>query len=902
MNDTFRRPRPRQVAACLAVAALGATGLVASGQAAVAHGSPGHSSPGQGSGHGSGHGSPGKETTVRRLLAKMTLDEKLTLITGADEGTDPAGKTFAAGYLPGIPRLGIPSIRLADGPPGVATKEVSTGMTSTMGVAATWDTSAARWNGVVIGKDARALGQDVMLEPFINMDRDPAGGRTWNTFGEDPLLTGAMGAQEIEGIQSQGVMAQAKHYVAYDGASGNVVVDEQTLHEIYVKPFEDAVDAGVSSIMCSYNAVNGEDACGNGTTLNQILKKELGFKGFVTSDWGANHATDFLAKGLDLEMPGSGLGGVIPQYFAPDKVKAALAAGTVTQARVDDAVSRILGQYEKFGLLQGASKHTVTPENVTQDAAVVRKTATDAAVLLKNDRGALPLDRSDLSNLALIGPGTGQTIATGGGGESSTGRADRWVGTATTLKKAVPNARISYAVGDDLTGTPVPASALSHDGQPGLVRTTTGSSGTQVDATLDFTTAKHSALPAGSSHTWTGSLTAPEAGSYWINFGELGTSGTVTIDGKTVVTGDGFLSAAPRYGTVKAGDAGVLPSTDGLNNKRAQVNLTAGAHTITVTQTADISGSPVQVHLYWVTPSQQAANTAAAVAAAKKAETAVVFAHATNSGNLSTPLPEGQDALIRAVAAANPNTIVVLQNNNPVAMPWLGNVKAVLEGWFPGDEGGWAFADLLTGKANPGGHLPYTWPTTLAQGVANDPAHPERSSQGVDPGTTTPCTDPGSFGTVPNCETDYSEGIFVGYRWYDQQHLTPLYPFGFGLSYTSFRYSDLSVRQQHDGSLTVRVKVTNTGRTSGDAVPQVYLGAPSRQPKGAQFAKQALADFDRVTVPAHRSRWVTLTVGERELSYWSASRDAWTVAKGDRTVSVGGSSRDLAVHRTVHVR
>jgi beta-glucosidase len=894
MNDTvFHRSRPRQLAACVAVAALGLTGLVASGTAAAAHGSPGHSH---------GPGSPGQGTTVQRLLAKMTLDEKLTLITGADEGTDPAGKTYAAGYLPGIPRLGIPSIRLADGPPGVATKDASTGMTSTMGVAATWDESAARSNGVVIGKDAKALGQDVMLEPFVNIDRDPAGGRTWNTFGEDPLLTGAMGAQEIEGIQSQGVMAQAKHYVAYDGASGNVVVDEQTLHEIYVKPFEDAVDAGVSSIMCSYNAVNGEAACGNGTTLDTILKKQLGFQGFVTSDWGANHGTDFLAKGLDLEMPGAGLGGVIPQYFAPDKVKAAIAAGTVTVAQVDDAVSRILGQYEKFGLLKGASKHAVTPENVAQDAAVVRKTATDAAVLLKNEHDALPLDRSDLSNLALIGPGAGQTIATGGGGESSTGRADRWVGTATTLKKAAPNARISYAVGDDLTGTAIPASALSHDGQPGLLRTTTDSSATQVDRTLEFTTAKHTALPAGSSHTWTGTLTAPEAGSYWINFGELGTSGTVAIDGTTVITGDGFLSDAPRYGTVKAGDAGVLPSTDGLNNKRVQLDLTAGAHSITVTQTADISGSPVQAHLYWVTPSQQKANTAAAVATAKKAKTAVVFAYATNGGNLSTPLPEGQDALISAVAAANPNTIVVLQNNNPVAMPWLGKVKAVLEGWFPGDEGGWAFADLLTGKANPGGHLPYTWPASLTQGVANDPAHPERSSQGVDPGTTTPCTDDSGFGSIPNCETDYSEGIFVGYRWYDQQGLTPLYPFGYGLSYTSFRYSDLSVRQQHDGSLAVRVKVTNTGRTSGDAVPQVYLGAPSHQPKVAQFAKQALAAFDRVTVPAHRSRWVTLTVDRRELSYWSTSRDAWTVATGDRTVSVGASSRDLTVHRTVHVR
>jgi len=891
-----RRSRPARAVSVLTASTLCIAGVVVVADAASA-------SAAQVARSTASHGHDSSDRRVAALVARMTLDEKLTLITGGDEGTDPAGKTYAAGYIPGIARLGIPSLRLADGPPGVATKDVSTGMTSTMGVAATWDTDVAHANGTVIGKDAKALGQDVMLQPFVNIDRDPTTGRGWNTFGEDPLLTGAMGAQEIEGIQGQGVMAQVKHYVGYDGANGNVVIDDQTLHEIYVKPFEDAVDAGVASLMCSYNKINGANACASSATLQTILRKQLGFTGFVTSDWGANHSTDSLHHGLDLEMPGAGLGGVIPQYFAPDKVKAALGDGSVTLADVNTAVTRILTQYDRFGLLSGASKHTVTAENVAQDAKVVRQTATDAAVLLKNQGGALPLDKADLRNLALIGPGAGQTIATGGGGESSTGRADRWVGTETTLKKAAPSAHLTYAVGDDLTGTAIPASALSHDGQPGLLRATTGSSATQVDSTLEFTKAKGNALPAGSSHTWTGTLTAPEAGSYWINFGELGTSGTVAVDGTTVITGDGFLSPDPRYGTVKAGDAGVLPSTDGLNNKRAQVTLTAGAHTLTVTQTADISGSPVQAHLYWVTPSQQTADTDAAVAAAKKAKTAVVFAYATNSGNLATPLPEGQDALIEKVAAANPNTIVVLQNNNPVAMPWLGSVKAVLEGWFPGDEGGWAFADLLTGRANPGGHLPFTWPAAASQGVANDPTgHPERTSQGVNPGTSTLCTDNSGFGSVPNCDTTYSEGIFVGYRWYDQQHLTPLYPFGYGLSYTSFRYSDLSVRQGHQGALTVRFKVTNTGRSAGDAVPQVYLGAPSTRPAGVQFADDALAGFERVTVKAHQSRWVTVTVQQRELSYWSTARSAWKVATGTRTVSVGDSSRSLPLHRSVTIR
>src|SRR5512138_862413 len=185
-------------------------------------------------------------------------------------------------------------------------------------------------------------------------------------------------------------MAQVKHYIAYDGGNGDVLVDQQTLHEIYLAPFEAAVHAGVSSVMCSYNQVNGAAACGNDTTLNKILKGELGFEGFVTSDWGANHGTDFLAKGLDMEMPGAGLGGRIPQYFAKDKLKAALAAGTITIGQVNAAVGRILGQYQRFGLLDGRSKHTVTAEPVVRDEQVVRQTGADAAVLLKND-GILPL-------------------------------------------------------------------------------------------------------------------------------------------------------------------------------------------------------------------------------------------------------------------------------------------------------------------------------------------------------------------------------------------------------------------------------------------------------------------------------------------------------------------------------
>ncbi|MDX6422498.1 MAG: beta-glucosidase, partial [Trebonia sp.] len=311
---------------------------------------------------------------VDALLAKMTLDEKLTMIEGEAEAASSSDQ-YQAGYLPGIPSLGIPSLKLSDGPPGVITKQDSTGMTATTGVAATFSQSDAQANGVVIGRDAKALGMDVVLEPFVNMNRDTSWGRSFNTFGEDPLLTGQTGAAEITGIQSQGEMAMVKHYIAYDG-SNNVVVDQQTLHEIYLQPFADAVQAGVSSVMCSYNLINNAQACGNSDTLTQILRNELGFKGFVTSDWGATHATTNLNAGLDMEMPGGGgpSGTGFPSYFTKSAIEADIASGTIQESRVTQAAGRILYEYERFGLLSGKSKHTVTPEPTTADEQVVQKT------------------------------------------------------------------------------------------------------------------------------------------------------------------------------------------------------------------------------------------------------------------------------------------------------------------------------------------------------------------------------------------------------------------------------------------------------------------------------------------------------------------------------------------------
>jgi beta-glucosidase len=558
---------------------------------------------------------------------------------------------------------------------------------------------------------------------------------------------------------------------------------------------------------------------------------------------------------------------------------------------------------DRFGLLSGHSKHNVTPEPVNADEQVVQQTAQDAATLLKNDAGALPLSHADLSHLALIGPGAGQTIAVGQAGENAAGIVSRQTGTYQVLQQALrhdPAEHLTYAAGGDMTGTPVPASALTHNGQPGLLRTNNGDGSASVAAQLDNTRSNGQALAAGSSWTWTGDLNVPVAGSYWINLGLLGAGGSISLDG-TQIARTGFINGtAPRYGVLRPGDNNVLPTTDGLDNLRTQLNLSAGAHTLTVTIAADVSGDPVQARLSWVTPAQQQASTDAAVAAARHAKTAVVFAWST--GSLDTPLPDGQDQLIADVAAANPHTIVVLNTSDPVAMPWLSKVKAVLEMWYPGDTGGYATANVLLGQTDPAGRLPFTWPAALDQGVANQQAtHPERTSNGVDANGKY-CPNPGPGGPFgASCTTTYTEGIYVGYRWYDQQHETPLYPFGYGLSYTSFEYSGLTTRPASNGGLDVSFTVTNTGTVAGDDVPQVYLGAPASPPAGVAFASKALAAYSRITLGPGQSKQVFLHVPLRQLQYWDTAANSWRTATGQRPVYVADNERSVKLTGTVTV-
>jgi len=855
------------------------------------------------------------EARVNHLLSQMTLDEKLTILHGTAE--DASTYQGQAGYLAGVPRLGIPPVRFADGPPGVLTRVPSIAPTATMGLAATFSRADAEANGELIGREARSHGIGVALQPFINIDRDLSAGRSYNTFGEDPFLTGQIAAAEVTGIQSQGVMAQAKHYIGYDTDGTDVVIDQQTLHEIYAEPFAWTARAGVASIMCSYNRINGPYACGNRDLLTGVLRDEIGFQGFVTSDWGAIHATDFINAGVDMEMPGTlreAWAG--PSYFVngpvvkqperykdtkpepvpltdlglpeepPQKpwdyqsepppatdLKQLIAQGKVSLDTIDRAARRVLIQMDRFGFLDGKEKLSITPSDTATNAAVIEHTAEDAAVLLKNEDHALPLQPTQLQSVVLIGPGAGQTIAVGMTGEKAVGLPERYTGTVAVLRSSLRDSSgIHYAVADDMEGVPVPASLLSHAGGPGLLR---ADGQTMSRGDMNYTLASGTALPSGSRATWKGSLRIPLAGTYRLYLQELGCYATLLVDDRMLARNQLMWI----HGDItQAAQDNILPTLDGLDNLRVTLALAAGEHSIEIRVIPDGSGSPVQVRLNWVTPQQQAADYDEAIQAARQSKTAIVFAWSRNRPVFG--LPGDQDKLIAAVAAVNPNTIVVLNVSQPVAMPWLESVKAVLLMWWPGNEGAEATANILTGTASPAGRLPFTWPRRLEDTPVGNPAYPERTAKGV------------------GGKTTFSEGIFVGYRWFDARKIQPQFPFGFGLSYSSFRFHGLKLARVADG-IDADVTVENAGSHSSDEVVQLYIDKPSMHPADVMFAESVLGGFERVHLASGESRVVRIHAPLRPFQFWSVTRNAWVTPTGVRTVWVGESSRDSRLRDTI---
>ncbi|MEV6013867.1 discoidin domain-containing protein [Streptomyces sp. NPDC051976] len=642
-------------------------------------------------------------TRVAQLMGQMTLEQKVARLHGTQSND-------YIGQIAGDPSLCIPDVNLEDGPSGVGDGLGGvTQMPDGMASAATFDTAWQRAYGNSVGEEFAGKGVNVALGPTINIVRDPRWGRSYETYGEDPYLSGQMGAANIKGIQEKGVMAEVKHAAAYniEQPAGQVNIDARTLQEIYLPAFQTSIkDGGAAAVMCAYSNVNGQPSCQNPDILNKGLYQQAGFTGFVTSDWGAIHSTAPSANaGLTVEMP---FGGYFAQYLID-----AVHNGEVSQATVDTMVSRVLTQMFRFGMFDKApsgDKQAIVTTPAHRKVAL--QGIEEGTVMLKNN-GTLPLNASNLASVAVIGQDAGPGTQTIGGG-----------------------------------------------------------------------------------------------------------SGTVTSSG--------------TYTPV----VGIQERLAGTNTK------------VTFNDGTDVNS---------------------AVSLAQSSSVAVVFA-SDNYGheeadNTSLNLPDNQDNLISAVAAANPHTIVVLNNNSAILMPWLNQVAGVFEGFYDGQEYGQGIAALLFGDVNPSGHLPVTFPTSLSQVPANTTAQW-----------------PGANGQI-----NYSEGLKVGYRWYDSNNLTPLFPFGFGMSYTTFSFGNLQVGALNNGQATVTATVTNTGSKAGTEVAQLYVADPA--PAGEP--PHQLKGFQRITLAPGASGTVTFTVTNHDLASWNTTADHWVAAAGTYQILVGDSSRNL---------
>jgi beta-glucosidase len=832
---------------------------------------------------------PGDAPAVKAeaVLAAMTLAQKVSIL-GGDNSSVPDQE----GYVPGIASLCVPALTLRDGPGGVgATSRDVTQLPAPIAAAATWDPGAMQAYGEVVGRQQWGKGIDISLGPTINIARNPVNGRTFESFGEDPYLTGEMAAANIAGIQSQGPGAQVKHYALYNQEWSRTTMtanaDERTMREIYLRGFEKAVATSKpSSVMCSYNKINSVYGCQNPLLVQRFLKNRFGFDGFVGTDFGATWtAIEGANAGTDMEMPGRSQFGTT--------LTNAVANGQVTTATVDEMARRVLTQLFRLNLDDNPPTGNLSSNVRTgADLLITAAAARDSMVLLKNTGSVLPLSPSQ--SVAVIGDVASDPYTSGGGSaavypspvadlrpsyvsrpvDAIRSRAASLTyaqGSSTNpLEIFSPNSTIGNVATEYLTPTSGTGPGLraqyfnntSLTGSPVLTRT---------EGQLAFEWQGKSPGPGvnalGWSARWSGIIKMPATGTY--TFGIKHHDGArVIINGSTVI--DDWVSGNPRVTT------GTYTHTSG-----ATATITIEEYTDTT-----VPGFPngnTLMRFGWTPPANALVNEAKAAATGK--DVAIVFVQQLQSEILDLPTLNvlyDQDNLVSQVASVNPNTIVVLQTGSPVVMPWAGSVKGILESWYPGEYAGEATAWNLYGEHNPSGKLPITFPAS--------PADVPASTTAQYPGTGTTCPAP----THSNCVTSYSEGLEVGYRWYDAQSKTPLFPFGFGLSYTTFSFSNLSVSSlNQNGTVTVSARVTNTGTRSGVETAQLYIGFPA----AAGEPPKQLKGFKRVELAAGAFQDVTFTVPLSELAYWDSAITGnvhdWTVPSGTFNLYVGNSSRNL---------
>ncbi len=840
------------------------------------------------------------------VLGRMTLAEKVGEIvlvaTGPYENVDV-----------GVPRLCVPSLALQDGPDGVAAGARNvTQLPAPLGVAATFDPSLANAYGQVEGSEARRQGFDVLQGPTINVLRVPEDGRAYEGYGEDPLLVSELGVANIQGIQSEGVMAQAKHFASYsqetDRGALDDVVSAQALNEIYLPPFKAAVtEGGVASVMCAYPRLNGTFQCQDSQLLG--LLGQWGFTGFVRSDLGAVHdPAAAVTAGTDLIKPAS-----------PRRLMQLVSSGQLSVTAVDTDVRAVLAQMFRTGVIgRPPQGDPDDPVDSDADTAFALDSAEKSAVLLKNSASLLPLDTSRVSSLAVIGADASTAPVTTGHGSSQVIAPFVSKPLDAIRHRAGTHTTVSYSDGGSTTRPlpPIPTGMLtpaSGSGNGLTLTLTQAESGGRpqsmqsVEPTVDLNITPHPVtghllptsnggltplsglpsvgarrpfniggrqrvvrpipstrsqivLPAGwaaATATWTGTLTPPRGGLYTFSIQGSGAA-TLSLDGSTAVS-DALSHARGRW----------AQTVDLVGGHHYQVVLDwTPFDNTTPSGESVITPGTLTIGMQYVSGLITAAATVAG-----KAQVAVVFASDYNSEAFDRPslaLPGDQDALIAAVAAANPRTVVVLNTGGPVLMPWLSSVAGVVEAWYPGEEDGAAIAALLFGDVDPSGHLPVTFPSSNGQGA-------------IASGTQWPGVD---------LTSTFSEGLDVGYRWYNATGTQPLFPFGFGLSYTGFAFDGLSVTPSSDG-YSVTVEVTNTGSRTGTEVPQVYLTDPS----AAAQPPAELAAFSTVTLAPQQSTAVTLDVPDSAFQSYLAG--GWTTVPGTYTISVGDSSTNLPLSTTV---
>jgi beta-glucosidase len=795
------------------------------------------------------------EDRAAALLAQMTLDEKIAELHGG-------GNCGYVGCVPANTRLGIPPIHLQDGPVGVG--DGLTGVTqlpAPVAGAATFDVNAMRQYGQVLGSEQWGKGTNVVLAPTVNIVRDPRWGRAFESFGEDPYLAGQVGAADIAGIQSQGPLAQVKHYAVYNqetsrnSPADNAIVSDRAEREIYLPAFETAIRTGqAASAMCSYSSINGPFACENGPLLNGILKGDLAFPGFVTADWGGTHSTVASANnGLDMEMPGAD--------FFGTALKTAVQNGSVAQSTVDDKVRRILTQMFRLGLFDRAQ--TGTTGSVVTTAAhqsTAQQVAEQGSVLLKNAGPVLPVGAA-VHSVAVVGPGAGPDAMPQGGGSAAVNAARLVTPVQGLTARAPAGVAVRYAQGaPSATGAlpTLPASALTGALSAQFFNNTTLTGApvaTRTDSTVDFMFGGASPQPGVNatnwSVKWTSSLRAPTTGTY--QFSLTSDDGSRLFVGGTQVVNNFF--------------------NQGSTTRTGSIALTAG-QTVPIEIDYFQAGGASNVTLGWQPPGQTLHDQAVSTAATSDLAVVVVNNFESEGSDLgSISLSATQNQLVTDVAAANPNTVVVVNSGSAVAMPWADSVRGIVEAWYPGQEYGTALARLLFGDVNFSGRLPVTFPRSLADVPASTAAQW-----------------PGQAGRV-----QYSEGIDVGYRWYDATARTPLFPFGFGLSYTSFGYANLTVSTPDGaGNVAVGFDVTNTGTRTGTETPQVYVG----QPAGTGEPPKNLRGFTKITLAPGLTQHVTVTLDARSFQFWS---NGWTNATGTNQVFVGSSSRDVRLTGAVTI-